>query len=345
MKSIRHLILPLIAAFIFMSCSHSAHYVTLSGKFKHFDSDSIAVCTFSYHHTPNNYKEYKTALHEDASFRLRVPVDTATVLFLNIAHTHYPVYVEPGQKITLSIDQNTYPNAVKVHADNSPLNNQYNNSYQYYQFQDRKVQAAIDSAIPDFLKGNAGEILKLEKLRIRIAMEDFSNTPFDIYAFKAMGDYIIRSLENINNQNYHDSFVLDQKRDKILDEANQMGFFTIRSLVAQQDKLDDFINEYMLSYKIENSRYEHSSLIPNEHSENKIQSDVNIYRIATDNLLRHISDNRAKDFFSRCLNSHRNERSSLTNNREKRIEDFVSRFSKRSNYVDYLQMMISKEKK
>ena len=344
MKPIRHIILLLLAGIFVISCNRPAHYVTLTGKFNHFDTDSIAVCTFSYHNSPNNFKEYKSALHEDASFKLRVPVDTATVMFLDIAHTHYPVYVEPGQKITLSLDQDTYPKSVKVHANNSPLNSQYNNSYQYYQFQDQKVQAAIDSALPDFLKGDANEILKLEKLRIRIAMEDFSNTPFDIYAFKAMGDYIIRSLENINNQKFKNAVALENDRDKLLDEADDMGFFTIHSLVAQQEKLADFINEFMLSYKIESSRYaDLNSKLYNDSKENS-NTNKSIYQAATTDLLEHITSKKAREYLSRCLNSHQNDSTALLKNREKQFEEFVSRFSNHSSYVNYLQMMIGKEK-
>ncbi len=283
-------------------------------------------------------------MHEDASFNFRIPVDTATVLFLDIAHTHYPVYVEPGQKITLSLDQNTYPKSVKVHADNSQLNSQYNNSYQYYQFQDKKVQAAIDSALPDFLKGDANEILKLEKLRIRIAMEDFSNTPFDIYAFKAMGDYVIRSLENINNRKYKNAQALEKSRDKLLDEADEMGFFTIHSLVAQQEKLDDFINEYMLSYKIENSRYTDSNPKFYHYNGENPRTYKSIYHIATADLLEHITNKKAKDYLYLCLNSHQNDSTAIIKSREKQFEEFVSRFSNRSSYVNYLQMMIGKEK-
>ncbi len=51
----------LFVGLLAISCNHSAHYVTLTGKFNHFDTDSIAVCTFSYHNALNNYKEYKSA--------------------------------------------------------------------------------------------------------------------------------------------------------------------------------------------------------------------------------------------------------------------------------------------
>lgn len=344
MKSIRHLIISLIAGLLLISCNRPPHYVTLLGKYKHFDTDSISVCKFTFNQAYSYFKEYKAPLNEDATFKFRVPIDTATVIFLDINHTHYPIYAAPGQKITLSIDQDTYPKSVKVRANNSQLNSQYNNSYQYYQYQNRKVQAAIDNSLPDFLKGNADEILKLEKLRIRIAMEDFSNTPFDIYVFKAMGDYVIRSLENINNHEYRDGKTMEKKREKIIDEANEMGFFTIRSLVAQQEKLDNFINEYLLSYKIEGSHYSSLQSEIKENNQNYNLDNKKLYKIATSRLLNHISDQRAKAYLALCLYSHQQDHSADISSHEKNFEEFASRFSNRSSYNNYLQLMIGKEK-
>lgn len=329
-----------------IGCSHTQKYVTISGNIKNIESDSVNIGKYLYHNLTDQLESYKTTVNKKDSFNLRIPLDSADVLFFNLKHTQYPIFARPGQKITITTDAERFPVGVKVTSKSSRLNSKYNNSYQYFRYQDAKVQEAIDHSLPDFLNGKSNNILKLEKLRIRVAMEDFSNSPFEIYVFRTMGDYVIRCLENLNNHQFHSRKAFNQERNKILDEANKMGFFTLRSLMAQHSNLNDFIKEYMLSYKLEASKFpsmQSFSFSKDVNSYNPGESD---FYHAVNNLLHVVSNPKAqklllKHFHNLQENTIRNNSKSEISSKSG-IDKFVALYSNHKKYSNYLQTQISR---
>lgn len=157
--------------------------------------------------------------------------------------------MEPGQRLTISLYPDNFPKDVIVTTKNHSKSEKYNNLYQNYLYQDEQLISAIKNRLPDFYHGNCEDVLNLEKLRIHIAMENFSGTPYEIYIYRTMADYLIRYFEYLNNRRYRTASQLNVERSSILSDARDMGFFRCYTLSSLPGKVKTFIREYSYSFK------------------------------------------------------------------------------------------------
>ena len=268
-------------------------YVTITGTIKNAQQQRIRLEKYSLNNPLSEPAFYQLKLKHQKLFYKKISLDTATVLFLKYKNFNYPVYAEPGQHITISINDAEYPRDVTVHSDHSRRNERYNNYFQYYHYQNTKMSKAVNDAMTHFRKGDASEILKVDNLRIIIAMEDFSGTPFNLFVYRAMSRYFYHDLQHLNNESILSPAEMAKKRHNILEKAGELGYFSERSLASQPRQISRFINELIKTYQMKPYR----GVRKNKNLFQNANIQLQVCKVAIRDLLHYIPTPRAKAYF------------------------------------------------
>jgi hypothetical protein len=289
----RYYIIGMVTGILLISaCNKRQQTVIISGNIQYMGTDTLEISHYFLHNPYHKPYSHKIILSDKHQFHLQIPLDTATVLWLRHKRFAYPVYAIPGQHIRIAFKESEFPGDVKVSSPESSLITEYNRAFQYYYKQNCILQNAINSARHSSTRTRENDILKLANLRILIAKEDLSGTPFNIYVYKIMNDYFTYDLSHLKNQYYLPDKVYRKKRDAILDNARSMGFFSLQSLLSQSQQLNNFIHIYFASWK-RGSNIKHAVKI-NDLSHNKSQ--LKSCKTALNHLLKYVPDRKARNY-------------------------------------------------
>ena len=84
-----------------------------------------------------------------------------------------------------------------------------------------------------------------------LAKRYLGDTPLDLYYHKAVGEYLVKRLENIKYRRNNSGFNPDRERKEVIIEAKQYNFFTFESLYDQRAGIRDFTNAYANTFGVE----------------------------------------------------------------------------------------------
>jgi|GEM_PF-4471210 len=293
MSNQRNHIIVLITGILLMSaCNNRQQSVIISGNLQNMGTDTLEISHCFLHNPYHEPYSHKIILSDKHQFHLQIPLDTASVLWIRHHSFAYPIYAIPGQHIRIAFNGSKFPGDVKVSSPESSLNAEYNRAFQYYYKQNCILQNAIDAARHSTSATRKKNILKLANLRILIAKEDLSGTPFNIYVYQTMGDYFTYALSYLNDQYYLSDNMFRKKRDAILSNARNMGFFSLQSLLSQSQHLNNFIHIYFASWKLNSSFKSTVGVNDISHEE----SQLNTCRRAINNLLKYVPEHKARDY-------------------------------------------------
>ena len=216
--------------------------------------DYIGSSTLYIEKKPIHYKyadEIKFAINPDnrGNFSKSVPVDSQKVIFFVIDDQNYPVVAEPGKAISLSIVRGNFPDSVNVEGYSEP----WDDYYSEYLAEEQRIQQRINDQLEAFRNAEANDVLELYKHRYKLAKRHLAETPLDIYYYKNIGEYLVKSLENITYRYNKKGFDPDSARKRIIEKAKELNFFTLKSLKAQRAGIRDFTNAYANTFGIEDS--------------------------------------------------------------------------------------------
>ncbi|HKJ30747.1 MAG TPA: hypothetical protein VKA34_02915 [Balneolales bacterium] len=269
-------------------------YATISGIIENAPQKSLQIVKYNFNNPLKEPTFYPIDLQHQNHYYQKIPIDSATVLFVKYKHFSYPIYIEPGQHLTISINSTTYPKNVSIKADNSKINARYNQYFQYYCYQNSKMQNAIAKAMQHLRKGDSSEMLKVDNLRIVIAMEDFSGTPFNLFVYRAMSKYFYHELQQLNNEPYINSKEFSLQRQAILKKAEEMGYFSDRSLASQPTQVIHFINQLFKSYLMQSYNNKPIKNAMYQIDDSQLQVCIN----AIQDLSRYVKTPRSKAFMT-----------------------------------------------
>lgn len=238
----------LVLALLFMGCREEKS-AEIAGTIDYIGSSEIFLEEKPIHYKYADKIRYQIDPDNRGRFNKSIPLDSQKVVFFVIDDTEYPVVADPEQNISLSVFRANFPDSVDVEGYPEPWDDYYTDYYR----EEQQVQQQIDEQMQAFRDAKANEVLDLYKSRYKLAKRHLAETPLDIYYYKNMGEYLVKLLENIQYRRNQNGFDANSARKQVLDEAEKLNFFTIKSLRAQRAGIRDFTNAYANTFGVEDS--------------------------------------------------------------------------------------------
>lgn len=223
----------------------SKHKAELSGHIDYAGSSEISIEERPLHYKFSEAKSYPLSVDNEGQFQHDIPVDSAKVYLLTIDEEAYPLYLEPGKSYGLEIIRGEFPLGVEVEGYPTEWDRQF---AEYYS-EDEKIRDRIEDELPAFREGNSSEVIELYKSRILLAKRFLGDSPFELYYHQAVGEYLVKCLEQIT---YARAGGIDpgNEREKVIDKAKKLNFFTYTSLRNQRAGIRDFTNAYANTFGV-----------------------------------------------------------------------------------------------
>jgi len=239
----------LLGAFLFLTACQNVQQTGIEGTIDYIGSSELYI-----EEKPIHYK-YAPKIHYDVDpdnrgrFSQTIPVDSQTVVFFTIDDNRYPLVAIPGEKISVNIERENFPDSVHIEGYPDP----WHINYAQYLKEEKRFQERIDQEIADFRNGEPNELLDLYKHRYKVAKRNLAESPLEVYYYKNIGEYLVKRLESIKYRRGKADFDTQAEREKVLEKAKDLKFFSFKSLKAQRAGIRDFTNAYANTFGIEDS--------------------------------------------------------------------------------------------
>lgn len=259
----KYYLFAIASVFLTASCS-SEQEAYINGVINYTGSSDIFLEQQPIHYKYAPKIHYPVQVNDDGSFKLHVQIDSTEIFYFTINDQSYPLVLQPGSDLNISVSRNHFPDSVGVEGYPEP----WNGRYVSYLKEMRPIQREIQALLPDFREGKTNNILKLYKERYQLAKQHLADTPLKIYYYKAIGEYLVKRLEGITHRRNHPNIDPERQRQVILEEARQLDFFSFESLKAQRAGIRDFTNAYANTFGVKERLEE-------KHGQELMQYDVN----------------------------------------------------------------------
>lgn len=248
MSKLLQLNFSLLFIFFLWGCSQDAD-LHITGQVDYVGSADIYFSKQPVHYKYAPKKRFPVTPDSNGNFNLSIPIDSTQLIDININDQSYPVIAQPGQDIQISISRADFPDSVKIEGYPEP----WNERYIAYRQKIAPLQQQIGETLPDFRDGDATDIPSLYKKRYEIAGQLFQGTPLKDLYYKTIGEYLVKRLEEITYRLEDPNFDADQTRQQILNEAQELNFFSFESLQAQRAGIRDFTNAFANTFGVADS--------------------------------------------------------------------------------------------
>lgn len=223
--------------------------ITVSGNIDYVGSADMYIAKQPVHYKYAPKLRFPVSTGQNGDFTTSIPVDSTQVIEFYIDDTSYPIVAQPGQNLDLQIYRSQFPDSVQVSGYPSPWDSLYSNYFD----QEQQLLNQIDAQLPDFRNGDSTTVVDLYKKRYQLAKNIFGNTPLDDFYYKAVGEYLVKRLEQLKYQRNKTDLSPEQVRQNIIAEAKEMDFFSFPSLHAQRAGIRDFTNAYANTFGVADS--------------------------------------------------------------------------------------------
>ena len=169
---------------------------------------------------------------------------------LIIGDESYPIWVSPGQPLTIDISRADFPKNVTVSGYPENWAERYNTLLNEIE----PIEGQIPLEEEKIKIGQDNKLLQLSRKKYLLAQKHLDHTPFRDFYLKAIGEYLVFKVRSIEyNQRYFNNFDADSARIQVFEEADSLNFFTIESLKVQRAGIRDFAHYYARTFGIYDS--------------------------------------------------------------------------------------------
>lgn len=279
----------LLVTVFFWGCT-SDKSVNISGQIDYAGSSDIHVSKQPLHYKYSEKINFPVSITKNSSFQLSIPVDSTQIIEFYIDDNAYPIVAQPGNSLQLDIRRTQFPGSVKITGYNAPWDSLYSDYFD----REEELLSKINTQLPAFREGDSTDVPDLYKERYELAQSYFKDTPLIVLACKAGGEYLVKQLEEIKYRRNQAGFDPEKRRQEVLDEAEQMNFFSFESLHAQRAGIRDFTDAFANTFGVADSLKE-------KFGQELIQYDVkrlgyNTLDSARTSVLQHIDGRRARAY-------------------------------------------------
>lgn len=221
----------------------------ISGSIDYAGSADIFISKKPVHYKYAPKIHFPVTLNKDKKFDISIPIDTTQIIELNIGDQAYPIVAKAGRSLKLKITRSEFPAGVKVTGYTGPWDSLYSNYYP----KEQKILDEANEKLTKFEEGKPTNIVSLYQRRYKLAKKYFERTPLDNLYYKAVGEYLVKRLEQLKYQRRQKSIPAEKIRQNIIEEAKQLQFFSFKSLHAQRAGIRDFTNAYANTFGVADS--------------------------------------------------------------------------------------------
>lgn len=235
---------------LMLGCAGHPDSAHIKGSIKYAGNSNIYLEKESIHYKYATQKRFNLNTGSKNRFQLDLPIDSAQIVDLVINEASYPLYVQPGDSLTIRAERGTFPSGVQIEGYDGAWNKKVN---EYVLISDSLMQRASTWS-QAFNAGKNDSLLHFYQQRADAAKRLLDATPFEDLKYKAIGEYLVHRLRFLRNRIYHQGIApsqLDSTRTHIIKQAQKSNFFSFRSLWAQRAGIFDFANAYAFSFGIE----------------------------------------------------------------------------------------------
>lgn len=283
-------LLLVICAFVLLSGCTSKKQVQLSGTIDYVGSSDIFVSKQPVHYKYAEKKQFPVKVGENGAFSVTIPIDSTQIIDFNIDDQSYPIVARPSQDLTLTINRSQFPDSVDVSGYPKP----WDEYYTTYRAEVQPILQQIDEKTDAFQDGEKTNVPSLYKQRYQLAGKHLQGTPLEDIYYHAIGEYLVKRLEEIKYRRTQAGFNPEKKRQQILKEAKELDFFTFESLHAQRAGIRDFTNAFANTFGVADS-------LEKEYGQELMQYDVKRLGYQTldsarTSVLQHIDERKARAY-------------------------------------------------
>ncbi|WP_073059508.1 TlpA family protein disulfide reductase [Fodinibius roseus] len=230
------------------ACSSDEH-VTVSGTIDYVGSAEIYISQQPLHYKYSDNIQHLVQPDKKGTFQVSIPVDSTQLVELTIDDQYHPLLLRPGRPLTVTIERANFPGSVEVEGYEEPWDERYAD----YRDREQSLLRKIQRQLPAFREGNSTRVLSFYRQRYELAERYFKDTPFEDLYLKAVGEYLVKRLENITYRRTQPGFHPENERQNVLQTANELDFFTFESLHAQRAGIRDFTNAFANTFGVADS--------------------------------------------------------------------------------------------
>ncbi len=274
---------------ILFGCSQR-NKIQLSGTIDYVGSADIYIAKQPIHYKYSEKIRFPVNVSQNGSFNLSVPVDSTQIIQFTIDDSSYPIVARPGSSLDIQVNRTQFPGSVDINGYPESWDTRFSDYWE----QEQALLQKISSQLSAFRDGDSTTVIPLYQKRYQLAGEYFQNTPLDDLYHKAVGEYLVKRLEEIEYRRTQPDFNAEEVRRNVLAEANELNFFSFESLHAQRAGIRDFTNAFANTYGVADS-------LEKEFGQELISYDVKRLGYQTldsarTSVLQHIDDRKAKAY-------------------------------------------------
>lgn len=207
----------------------------------------VEVPPLHYKYSPK--QRYTVKTDSTGHFSLDIPADSLQLAYFTMNDQRYPLLIKPGRSLDIHIKRARFPEDVSVEGYARNWADRYNRWLKA----DRVILDKADSLSDAFKDNKPNNVVKLYHNRISLADSLLANTPYRPVYFQTIGTYLVKRLEQLKYRRKADTLNADSLREAIIQEAQDMNFFSLRSLQAQRAGIRDFTNAYANTFGVQDS--------------------------------------------------------------------------------------------
>jgi thiol-disulfide isomerase/thioredoxin len=242
----KHLII-LATIFFAWGCTSDSK-LQISGAIDYVGSADMYIAKQPIHYKYAEKNRFPVST-TNGEFTTSVPIDSTQVIELIIDDTSYPIVAMPGRSLDLTIHRSEFPDSVQVTGYPSSWDSLYDRYYD----QEQQLLTEAENQLPDFRKGNSTKVIDLYRQRYQLAGDIFEDTPLNVLYYKAIGEYLVKRLEQLKYQRQQPDINPEDLRQDIISEAQELNFFSFQSLHAQRAGIRDFTNAFANTFGVADS--------------------------------------------------------------------------------------------
>lgn len=277
-------------AVIASACSTGNNTTSISGSIDYVGSAEVYISQQPLHYKYADKIQHPVEPGEDGKFNLSIPADSIQLAELTINDQSYPLLLKPNSSLAITIKRANFPESVDVEGYAEP----WDETYADYREKVRPLLQQIGRQLPAFREGDSTDVLSLYEQRLQLARRFFDDTPFmDLY-YRALGEYLVKRLENITYRRTQPGFQPDKERARVLQAAKEMDFFSFESLHGQRAGIRDFTNAFANTFGVADSLEKELGQSLTEYDVKRLGYET--LDSARTAVLQHVSGRRAKAY-------------------------------------------------
>jgi len=302
----------------------------LTGSIDYVGSANIYISKQAVHYKYAPKNHFPVSTTENGHFSLSIPVDSTQIIEFNIEDKAYPIIAKPGNSLKLKIARSQFPAGVSVSGYSEP----WDSLYAAYYPKEQKLLEKASEKLDKFQAGDSTNIVSLYHQRYKLAKKHFGNTPLDDLYYKAVGEYLVKRLEQLEYQRTQKHTAPERIRQNIIEEAKRLNFFSFKSLHAQRAGIRDFTNAYANTFGVADS-------LDKKYDQDLMQYDVKRLGYekldsARTSVLQYVPDGRAKAYAKLFLVAERIGEMPLKVSTPG-YKEYLKRYSDFPKYTSFLQ--------